>query len=71
MNTATIGYSEARLKWSELTKNVMENSISVTVFKNNKPAFKIVPLDNEKPSLLNLADDVTEEYYDMLEKLAK
>ena len=41
----TIGYTEARAKWSEVTKRVIEGNTAVTVIKNNKLAFVMVPVE--------------------------
>lgn len=41
----TIGYTEARAKWSEITKRVIEGNTAVTVIKNNKLAFVMVPVE--------------------------
>lgn len=78
MHMSTVGYTEARTKWAEVTKRVMEGQGPVTVIKNNKPAFVMVPISDyvamtgatEPRSLIDIADEVTEEYSDILEKLA-
>lgn len=74
----TIGYTEARAKWSEVTKRVIEGNTAVTVIKNNKPAFVMVPIKEYiemsgpagPKSLLDISEEVSEEYADILEKLA-
>ena len=75
----TVGYSEARARWSEVTKRVIEGKTAVTVIKNNKPAFVMVPIGDDAAmagsprdrTFLDIADEVTEEYADVLEKLAR
>lgn len=53
----------------------MKEHVSVTVFKRNKPAFKIVPIENEASQemadYLSVADDLIDEYVDVFEALAK
>lgn len=77
MTNLTIGFSEAKAQFSKVTKKVMEENVSVTVFKRNKPAFMIVPLDSrtedEKMHAIYLAADerLTYEYQDVFEKLAE
>ena len=41
----TASYTDVRRDLKAITDKVMHDRVSVTVFKNNKPAFKIVPLD--------------------------
>lgn len=71
----TASFTDARTNFTQLTDLVMKKHVSVTVFKRNKPAFKIVPIENEAPqdvaSYLSVADDLMDEYTDVFEALAK
>ncbi len=71
----TASFTDARTNFTQLTDLVMNERVSVTVFKHNKPAFKIVPLENEAPKeiadYLSVADDLMDEYVDVFEALAK
>ena len=71
----TASFTDARTNFTQITDLVMKEKVSVTVFKRNKPAFKIVPIENEAPSevanYLSVADDLMDEYKDAFEALAK
>lgn len=71
----TASFTDARTNFTQLTDLVMKEHVTVTVFKRNKPAFKIVPIENEAPhdmaSYLSVADDLMDEYTDVFEALAK
>lgn len=71
----TASFTDARVNFTQITDLVMKERIPVTVFKRNKPAFKIVPIENEAPAevadYLSVADDVMDEYADVFEALAK
>lgn len=71
----TASFTDARTNFTQLTDLVMKEHVSVTVFKRNKPAFKIVPIENEASqdvaSYLSVADDLMDEYTDVFEALAK
>lgn len=71
----TASFTDARTYFTQLTDLVMKEHVSVTVFKRNKPAFKIVPIENEVPqdiaNYLSAADDLMDEYTDVFEALAK
>lgn len=71
----TASFTDARTNFTQLTDLIMKEHVSVTVFKRNKPAFKIVPIENEAPqdvaSYLSVADDLMDEYTDVFEALAK
>lgn len=71
----TASFTDARTNFTQLTDLVMKEHVSVTVFKRNKPAFKIVPIENETSqdvaSYLSVADDLMDEYTDVFEALAK
>ena len=71
----TASFTDARTNFTQITDLVMKEKVSVTVFKSNKPAFKIVPIENEAPSevanYLSVADDLMDEYKDVFEALAK
>ena len=71
----TASFTDARTNFTQITDLVMKEHVSVTVFKRNKPAFKIVPIENEAPKeiadYLSVADDLMDEYKDVFEALAK
>lgn len=71
----TASFTDARTNFTQITDLVMKEKVSVTVFKRNKPAFKIVPIENEALSevanYLSVADDLMDEYKDVFEALAK
>lgn len=71
----TASFTDARVNFTQITDLVMNERVPVTVFKRNKPAFKIVPIESEAPagtsSYLSLADDLMDEYVDVFEALAK
>ncbi len=71
----TVSLTDARTNFTQLTDLVMKEHVTVTVFKRNKPAFKIVPIENEPPqgmeNYLAAADDLIDEYVDVFEALAK
>lgn len=72
--TLTASFSDVRRDLTAITDEVMKNRVQVTVFKHNKPAFKIVPIDSVADSQsLYLAADAAldEEYHDVFEILAK
>lgn len=76
--TITVGFSEAKSRWSEVTNKVMDEKKAITVIKNNKPAFVLVPISeyaamtkNEpQKSLIDIAEEVDSEYHDVFEELA-
>ena len=71
----TASFTDARINFTQLTDLVMKDRVTVTVFKRNKPAFKIVPIDNAAPAemadYLSAADDLMDDYVDVFEALAK
>lgn len=71
----TASFTDARTNFTQIADLVMKEKVSVTVFKRNKPAFKIVPIENEAPfevaNYLSVADDLMDEYKDVFEALAK
>ena len=71
----TASFTDARINFTQITDLVMNERVPVTVFKRNKPAFKIIPIDNTAPSkvadYLSIADDLMDEYEDVFETLAK
>ena len=71
----TVSLTDARTNFTQLTDLVMKEHVTVTVFKRNKPALKIVPIKNEPPqgmeNYLAVADDLMDEYTDVFEALAK
>ncbi|KFI58615.1 type II toxin-antitoxin system prevent-host-death family antitoxin [Bifidobacterium gallicum] len=52
-------FTDARINFTQITDLVMNKHISVTVFKRNKPAFKIVPITDG-------ASDETAEYLSLV-----
>jgi prevent-host-death family protein len=70
----TVSLTDARTNFTQLTDLVMKEHVTVTVFKRNKPAFKIVPIENEPPqgmeNYLAVADDLMDEYTDVTEGLS-
>lgn len=71
----TVSFIDAQTNFTQLTDLVIKEHVTVTVFKQNKPAFKIVPIENEAPqdlvNYLSAADDLMDEYTDVFEALAK
>ena len=71
----TASFTDARANFTQITDFVMKERVPVTVFKRNKPAFKIVPIENEAPAevadYLSAADEIMDEYSDVFEALAK
>lgn len=71
----TVSFIDAQTNFTQLTDLVIKEHVTVTVFKQNKPAFKIVPIENEAPqdiaNYLSVADDLMDEYTDVFEALAK
>lgn len=71
----TASFTDARLKFTQITNLVMNEGVDVTVFKRNKPAFKIVPIrkdnDASRSDYLAEAADFIDEYEDVLTKLAR
>lgn len=71
----TVSLTDARTNFTQLTDLVMKEHVTVTVFKQNKHAFKIVPIENEAPqdlvNYLSVADNLMDEYRDVFEALAK
>ena len=41
----TASFSDVRRDLSAIADKVMADHVQITVFRNNKPAFKIVPVD--------------------------
>ena len=70
-----VSFTDARTYFGQLTDLVTKEHVTVTVFKRNKPAFKIVPIENEVPqnitNYFSAADDLMDEYTDVFEALAK
>lgn len=71
----TASFTDARTNFTQLTDLVMNEHVSVTVFKRNKPAFKIVPIDSPVAStraeFSSIATELMDEYADVFEALAK
>ena len=71
---STVGFSELRANLTSVSDYVMTQQREVTVFKNNKPAFKIVPLrrpDSMQDAYLAADEELEDEYQDVFEALAK
>ncbi|WP_288240331.1 type II toxin-antitoxin system prevent-host-death family antitoxin [uncultured Bifidobacterium sp.] len=68
----TASFSDVRRDLSTIADKVMTDHVQITVFRNNKPAFKIVPIDvpAEDKGYLALADKVDADYHDVFEALA-
>ena len=68
----TASFSDVRRDLSTIADKVMTDHVQITVFRNNKPAFKIVPIDvpAEGKGYLALADEVDADYHDVFEALA-
>lgn len=69
----TASFSDVRSNLSSIADKVMSDHVQVTVFRNNKPVFKIVPVDtvSSGKGYLALADEVDSEYHDVFEALAR
>lgn len=71
----TTSFTEARVNFTQLTDFVIKEQVPVTVFKRNKPAFKIVPIKSdahvEGADYLYAADELMDEYTDVFEALSK
>ncbi|MEG0323436.1 MAG: type II toxin-antitoxin system prevent-host-death family antitoxin [Raoultibacter sp.] len=72
----TASFSEARINFTQITDMVMNDRVQVTVFKRNKPAFKIVPIDADntldiQEKYLAADEDLDREYRDVFERLSK
>lgn len=78
----TASYTDVRRDLKAIADKVMRDRVTVTVFKNNKPAFKIVPLDPVAVSVresqqtvvqdryVEAAQAIDDEYRDVFEVLA-
>lgn len=69
----TASFSDVRRDLSAIADKVMADHVQITVFRNNKPAFKIVPVDaaSSGKGYLELADEVDSDYHDVFEALAR
>lgn len=70
----TASYTEVRRDLTAITNKVMKDRVQVTVFKHNKPAFKIVPIDTSidmQSAYLSSDEQLDEEYRDAFEVLAR
>lgn len=78
----TASYTDVRRDLKAIADKVMRDRVTVTVFKNNKPAFKIVPLDpvavpareSQQTAVqdryVEAAQAIDDEYRDVFEVLA-
>lgn len=66
----TASFTDVARNFSTITKQVAEKNTSVTVFKNNKPFVKIVPVDSDEDEWFSVIDSVSEKYADVLKKMA-
>lgn len=68
----SVSFTDAARNFSRVTKQVAEQNVEVTIFKNNKPFVKIVPVSvdpvEEKRSAA--IHEIGQEYWDLLEKMA-
>lgn len=73
----TASFTDVRRDFTAITDKVMKDHVQVTVFKHNKPAFKIVPIEpvefseDMQDSYLAAADEISDEYYDVFEALVR
>ena len=69
----TASFSDVRRDLSTIADKVMTYHVQITVFRNNKPAFKIVPADApvEGRNHLALADEVDADCHDVFEAPAR
>lgn len=73
----TASFTEYRRELTAITNAVMRDRVPVTVFKNSKPAFKVVPIDpitaetDMQAAYLDAASDVDSEYHDVFEALSR
>lgn len=72
----TVGFTELRNNLSAVTNEVMTSGEEVTVFKRNRPAFKIVPLETRDRSeavsdFSAAADRFIDQYESVFERLAQ
>lgn len=69
----TASFSDVRRDLSTIADKVMTDHVQITVFRNNKPAFKIVPADAtvEGRNHLALADEVDADCHDVFEAPAR
>lgn len=70
----TASFTDVRRDLTTITEKVITDGVQVTVFKRNKPAFKIVPV--EPPTDMQLAylaanTELDREYLDVFEELAQ
>lgn len=68
----TMGFTEAKAKLSQVTREANETGTIVTVYKNNKPWFDIVPraVKGKQGEYLDAVLETMGEYEDMFRKLA-
>lgn len=69
----TASYTDVRKDFAAITAKVMKDRVPITVFKNNKPAFRIVPVQESastQDEYLAEAHALDQEYYDVFEALA-
>lgn len=66
----TASFTEARANFTQLTDMVMRERVPVTVFKRNKPAFRIVPIEDAQDAYAAAASGLADEYADVFEALA-
>lgn len=70
--TYTASFTDVARNLTNITNRAVKDNIEVTVFKNNKPFFKIVPIAREQDTdtFLTKLDDTVEDYHDILEMMA-
>lgn len=69
----TASFTDVRRDFTTITDKVMNDRVSITVFKHNKPAFKIIPFETSsmQDAYLNADLEISNEYHDVFEELAK
>lgn len=71
----TASFTDVRRDLTAITDKVMKDGIQVTVFKHNKPAFKIVPIEplatDMQSAYLAASTELDREYHDVFEALAR
>lgn len=67
----TASFTEVRRDLTAVTDRVMRDRVEVTVFKHNKPAFKIVPVGDAQDAYLAAAAAGDDEYEDVFEALSR
>lgn len=70
----TASFTDVRRDLTAITDKVMRDHVQITVFKHNKPAFKIVPIEpaiDMQEAYLAVAAEADDEFHDVFEALAR